>query len=534
LWVVGLGRDNGDPVNLDLTRVEFSNNAATGGAAGAQGLATLAAQQGGRASGGGFGAAEWVAVSLDDVTVQNSFAQGGGAGPNAPDAGANAGTGGVAQGGGVVLVSPSSVQATHLFVRDNTARGGQGADSAGGSGTNAGEGGYSYSGGVFFNNATGSLAIPPAIIPVGIRQSEIIRNRAIGGRPGAGAVPDDGRGAGGLASAGGMEFTSVFDSRLVGVRFIGNAAIAEQGKSAAGGALINPYSQPPPGETASLQIQNSLFRGNTAVGGEDGGNQSYRETKGGGFYNLGLGTVVSGSRFAGNAAVGGNDTGSGHLGTGQGGAVYSEASENPSIAIFNTTFVGNSALGGRRLVPGESVAEPSSGEAHGGALYATNGTTTINGGTFAHDHATVRARGDHSAGGGAIEISNAGEGYISDLATTGVRFASNLASSRTGVAAGGAVVFNGTAFVDDGSTFSGNQARSGRGNGAAYGGAMLLTQNTRLNGTTVTHNAAVADQGFGGGIALPLGPEVLTAVQTDVRHNRASTAGNQIWWPTTA
>lgn len=34
------------------------------------------------------------------------------------------------------------------------------------------------------------------------------------------------------------------------------------------------------------------------------------------------------------------------------------------------------------------------------------------------------------------------------------------------------------------------------------------------------------------GIALPLGPEVLTTSLTDVRRNRASTAGDQLWWPT--
>lgn len=533
LWVVGRGRDNGDPVHLDLTRVQFSGNTAAGGAAGAQGLPSLAAQQGGRTGGGAFGAVEWVAVSLADVTVRDSLAQGGGVGANAALAGTNVGTGGVAQGGGVLLISPSSVQATHLSVRHNTARGGQGADSADGSGTQAGEGGYAYGGGVLMNNATGSLTIPVAIIPVGIRQSEIVGNRAIGGKPGAGPVPANGLGAGGIASAGGMDLTSVFDTRLVGLRFIGNTARAGQGKSAAGGGLINPYSQPPPGESASLQIQNSVFRGNTAVGGDDGGNQSYRETKGGGFYNLGLGTVVSGSLFIGNSAVGGNDTGSGHLGSGQGGAIYSEASVDPSIEVFNTTFAGNAALGGRRLAGGESPAEPSSGQARGGAVFAANGTTTINGGAFLWNRAAVRAVGDHTAAGGAIEIGSVVDGYINDLITTGTRFVSNAASSKTGVAAGGALAFNGGSFVDDGSTFSGNEARSGHRSGSAYGGALLLEQSTRLNGTTVTRNRALAGQGFGGGIALPPGPDVLTTVQTDVRHNRATTAGDQLWWPTT-
>lgn len=60
---------------------------------------------------------------------------------------------------------------------------------------------------------------------------------------------------------------------------------------------------------------------------------------------------------------------------------------------------------------------------------------------------------------------------------------------------------------------------------------MLLEQTTRLNGTAVTSNSAIANQGFGGGVALPLGPDVLTQVQNDIRRNRASTAGDQVWWP---
>lgn len=510
----------------------FHENTAIGGSAGAQGLATLGAQQGGRGNGGAFGTAEWVAVSLADVTVHDNLAQGGGVGPNAADAGTNTGTGGVAQGGGVFLISPSSVQATNLSVRENTARGGKGADSRADSGTEAGEGGYSYGGGLRVDNATGSLEIKPAIIPVSIRQSELVRNRSIGGDPGTGPVPEDGLGAGGLAQGGGLDFTSLFETRLVGVRFIGNVAIATQGKSAAGGALINAYSATRPGDDpATLQIQNGIFRGNSVVGGDDAANQSYRETQGGAFYNLGSGTVVSGSRFARNSAVGGNDTGSGHVGSGLGGAVYSEASSDPSISIFNTTFVGNSALGGRRLVAGESLVEPASGEAHGGGLYAANGTTTITGGAFVRNAAKVRARGERVAEGGAIEIGTAGEEYTNYLNTTGVLLTSNDASSITGIALGGAVSFKGTAFADDGSTFRRNAATSGHSAGSAYGGALLLEQETRLTGTTITHNRALANQGFGGGIALPLGPDVLTQAQNDLRRNRASTAGAQVWWP---
>jgi hypothetical protein len=96
---------------------------------------------------------------------------------------------------------------------------------------------------------------------------------------------------------------------------------------------------------------------------------------------------------------------------------------------------------------------------------------------------------------------------------------------------GGEHSHSGTAFTDNGSTFVGNTARSGRSGGLAYGGALLLLQTTHLNATTVRFNQALAGQGYGGGVALPAGPDVLTQAQTMIRFNRATTAGDDLWWP---
>ena len=65
----------------------------------------------------------------------------------------------------------------------------------------------------------------------------------------------------------------------------------------------------------------------------------------------------------------------------------------------------------------------------------------------------------------------------------------------------------------------------------AYGGALLLLQTTHLNATTVRFNQALAGQGYGGGVALPAGPDVLTQAQTMIRFNRVTTAGDDLWWP---
>ena len=529
LWMQGRGQSGGDPVRLDLTKVEFSRNSTVGGSAGAQGLASLAPNQGGQVVGGGMGVVNWVQVAISDVTFEENLAEGGGAGDNAPGSGPKTGTGGVVQAGAAFLDSPASVIANHLRVECNTARGGKGADSAPGSGPAAGEGGFAYGGGVVISNSTGGITDPPATIPISISQSLITGNRVIGGKPGAGPAPANGLGAGGLSQGGGLSLRGTLRTTLVGLRFIGNASIAGPNKPAYAGALVNPYGQSED-PTATLTIVNTLFRDNRAVGGDDATNSAYRRTQGGAFFNNSSGTQVSGSRFVGNSAVGGNDTGSGYAGSAEGGAIYS-GGQQPSITLSNNTFQGNSALGGRRLVSGESATDPFTGEAYGGAFYAENGITTINGGLFDRNQAGVRTPGDRSALGGAVFLDSPTEGYTNELTTNAVRFTTNVAQSTTGTAAGGAIAHSGTAFTDNGSTFVGNTARSGRSGGLAYGGALLLLQTTHLNATTVRFNQALAGQGYGGGVALPAGPDVLTQAQTMIRFNRATTAGDDLWWP---
>lgn len=529
VWIEGRGVRSGVTVPLDLQQVNFMSNTATGGRTGEQDSSTLAGKQGGRAFGGGAGAVLWVGVTMTDVTFEDNLAFGGAARPNAAGGGdINSQTGGVAQGGGAFVESPQSVQAVRLSLRNNTAQGGPGGDSAPDSGTSAGEGGYAYGGALLISNPGGVVA--PPVVPLSIRDSEVVGNRAVGGRPGTGPVPGNGDGAGGLALGGGLNLPSLFKAELVGVRFVFNAAIADQGKLATGGALINPFSEPVPDEDADLTILNTLFRGNTAVGGDDAANPDYRESLGGAFLNNGY-TYVSGSRFQGNSVIGGDDTGSGHVGSGSGGAIFSDG-KRPLLTINDSTFVGNSALGGLRLVAGEPTVEAASGEGRGGAIATRGGDMTINGGSFYGNEAIVRVSGDRIAAGGAIDIPQPDN--VSYLTTTAVRFVSNGATSVTGPATGGAIAFNGTAFADSGSVFWGNKARSGRQNGSAYGGALFLETESRLLGSLIMDNRARAAEGFGGGIALPSGPDALTEVQTSVRRNSATTAGADVWYPATA
>lgn len=528
VWAVGRGQKAGAAVLLELRNVMFKSNSAVGGVAGTQGLASLQAGQGGLSSGGALGTAQWVAVTMADVTFESNHARAGGGGPNAAGAGENVGYGGKAQGGGAYLESTASVDAWRLLVRNNTAQGGAGGDSS--PGNQSGVGGWAFGGGLSLNNTTTGKS--PTVIPLNIRDSRIVGNSVLGGRAGEGAPPPDGLGAGGAAQGGGMVTTSLYKSQLVGVGFIDNSAVAGQGKFAIGGGLNNAYGSPPPGLDAGLLIQNSSFRNNTVVGGDDAPSATYRASGGGAFFNNASGTVVSGSRFNGNSAVGGNDTGSGHVGSGLGGAILSEG-RSPTIDLYNSAFEHNSAVGGRRLVPGESFVEPVSGEAAGGAIRSGTGAVTVSGGSFVANQSIVRAGGDRIASGGAIDIAQPGEGFTGYLNTVGVRFNSNVADSDSGTATGGAIAFNGTAFADNGSTFRGNVARSGQPSGSAYGGALYLQTQSQLNGSKITRNYAHAPLGYGGGAALPNGPEVLTQVQSSLVNNRASTAGDDLWSPST-
>lgn len=205
--------------------------------------------------------------------------------------------------------------------------------------------------------------------------------------------------------------------------------------------------------------------------------------------------------------------------------------QDPIITFFDTTFVGNAALGGQRPVAGESIVEAVSGESRGGAIGAENGTVTVNGGAFVGNVAAVRAGGERIASGGAIDLPQPPDDYSSYLHTTATRFILNAAVSPGGSAHGGAVAFNGTGFTDNGSLLAANAARAGRHDGSAYGGGLFLEQTSSLSGTTVILNLARAGQGFGGGIALPQGPDVLTRSQTTVAWNRATTAGDDVWAP---
>lgn len=160
---------------------------------------------------------------------------------------------------------------------------------------------------------------------------------------------------------------------------------------------------------------------------------------------------------------------------------------------------------------------------------------------MAHKHGARTAAGLFAlgialTGAGPLAVAAADSGQNnSGQNNSGPILSGNRASSTTGPAQGGAIAFDGSAFGDNGSIFRGNRATSGRHTGSAYGGALFLQSDSQLVGSLVAGNRAHAADGYGGGVALPSGPDALTQVQAGIhRRNRATTAGDDLWWPATA
>jgi hypothetical protein len=513
---------------LTLKRVTLTQNRAQGGDAGAPKDNTQPANQGGTAAGGAVCTLPHVTLILNGTNFNGNQALGGGAAANAPQAGSDTGTGGQAVGGTLATDTPTRIDADAIVIRNSFARGGKGADSAPNIGTEAGEGGFAYGGGWFLINNTGGLGHPPDLLPASIRHSKFQNNTVKGGVPGAGPLPADGHGGGGASQGGGMIVQSVFDLSLIANTWAGNQSRAGQGKFGEGGALVISFGT----DQNRTLIQGGQFTGNKAYGGNDAQSPFYRVASGGALFLNAPNTMIVGATFKDNQAIGGADTGSGLPGSARGGAIVT-VGHAPSLTITNSTFIGNQALGGAILV-GQSTPATQSGRAEGGAIYHVAGPLQITGGKFANNAAIgCRLGTGHDAEGGALYLAHIEDPSSARL--SGVNFTENTATAYgNNPAHGGAIANYADSFTDTGSTFSGNTARTVDG-GTALGGALWTRGDIVLQGTTITHNAALAipfifttGQGFGGGIAFDNNPKA-TLVQTRITRNRATTDGPNLW-----
>ncbi|HEV7646032.1 MAG TPA: Calx-beta domain-containing protein [Pyrinomonadaceae bacterium] len=253
--------------------------------------------------------------------------------------------------------------------------------------------------------------------------------------------------------------------------------------SGAGGAIYN-------FGTGSLTVNNCVFDANT--GGFSGGAINHSSP---GALN------ISGSSFNSNTAN-----------SGVGGAI--SIAFNPTVAIANSTFAGNSA-------------------GTGGTISVEEGNVTFTNCAINGANATFQGAGIYYGGVGTLSVidstitsafaGNSG-GALFNLSTGTVNVTrSTLSGNSATTAAGGIYNNSGTVTITD-STISGNTATGGSSNGAG-----LLNNSTgtyNVTNTTISGNSANGASGTGGGIYFTqLGAGQGTFTSCTITSNSARNAG---------
>jgi hypothetical protein len=280
-------------------------------------------------------------------------------------------------------------------------------------------------------------------------------------RPGAGELTISGNAAGRI-----FDVPSGTDLTIAGLTLTG-------GLAADGGAVLN---------AGDLTLARDVLAGNVAQGVAGGGLFADGGGRGGGGENEAGATLdVSQSSFTGNEALGGPSGGNAF-----GGGIYNEAG---TVTIDSSTFTGNQAVAGNGGSAGVTVTLPGGvsatllGVAGGGGVWNDGGALTVTNSTLGKDLAEGGSNDD-------------GSGSTATFAWVGTATAGAVGSGALFTAA------SPTAAIA-GSTLSGNQSQGGTndrvGNffvfladaGSGRGGAVgALAGNLSLANSTVSGNLA--------------------------------------------
>ena len=273
---------------------------------------------------------------------------------------------------------------------------------------------------------------------------------------------------------------------VVGSRFIQNRSNpgGDSGLPAFGGAIHADAS------SQILNVEDSVFRGNEALGGANsaggGGNG-----RGGAIFGTSVSRGgITGSVFEGNRAVGGAGTGLG--GAGSGGAL--DVRTAPMLTGTNAVFRGNRAIGGTGATEG--------GNATGGAI-AGGAVDFVD--VVLEDNRSVAGDGDlgGAAFGGAITLS---EAYFERVSVS-----RNAALGGGGVDGVGGGALGGGLFIRviadllnvtlAQNTAQGGSATGAGGGGPASGGGVFIdfdNGSTFFRHTTIADNIAQGGEGLAG------------------------------------
>jgi hypothetical protein len=298
---------------------------------------------------------------------------------------------GFAFGGGITF--SGGFTGLHLTVTDSTISGNQvEGHTAGGGGIHADFGAVvSVSNSTFSDNtATSDFAPEGGAIDLStVNQASLTNSSFVGNR----AV---------LVSTSTFQFASanggaVFlngPGTVKGCSFIDNQAVNESngGFGVAGALEITGFGN-------TLDLSDSTFTGNAAIGGPSGSTTSGGLGAGGAFVNfLGTSANITRTTFIGNRAVGGPASGAGSQGgLGFGGAIQNEAG---TLTITNSRFLANEATGG------DGSDGATGGDGWGGAIQSEDGSTlNLSSSLLAGNLARGGSGGGNGLGGGVYNAS---------------------------------------------------------------------------------------------------------------------------------
>ena len=318
-------------------------------------------------------------LTLSNVTLSNGLARGGNGGTNLAR---NGGGGGGGLGAGGAIYNQGTVSILNSTLSGNTAQGGTGGAGADTVGTFAGGGGGG--GGMGGNGGTTPDTAPQTDGGAGgggFFGNGVAGTDNVGG--GGGGTTNDAIGAvGGVANggAGGPDSTIGTVGGLGG----GGGGGGEEGDGAAGGI----------GGGGGGGGENDLgaveaggaggFGGGGGGGGEDGtgGAGGFGGGGGGGSNDVvtaRTGGVAGFGGGAGGSSAATQGSGGGGGGAGQGGAIFNNGG---FVTISNSTFSGNTSVGGIGGVAGGTAVVGTNGTATGGGFFNRNGIAIVTSSTF--------------------------------------------------------------------------------------------------------------------------------------------------------
>jgi hypothetical protein len=521
------------------------------------------------AQGGGLYSADGT-LTICDCTIANNQALGG------TDASAS----GQAYGGGFLLAAGSATIQSSTF-SGNQAEGGANSSYGAAAGGAINTGGPTYLDSVplvitnciFSDNQSATAASAPGNASTGgaistgsgaifISGSTFDGNQSIGGD--GGINPFSGEAEGGAIA-------SYCPLTISGSTFNQNIARAGSGGQsdpgavdvdpsvdvAYGGAIFNLYGPDTDFLDSSLNLTDSSFSGNEAIGGSNSTASGTDIVEAGAAeggaigMEIGVAATISGCTFDHNQAIGGSgNSASGPViddGSGFGGAILSgwggEVLGATTLTVSNSTFTHNSATGGNNNTGTGTVGGFVGAGVGAGIANYLGGTATISDSEL--DHGQARGGSGNTASGSGVfaglgaggAIFNAlgnynssgyGQFNVSSVTVSGSTIDHNQAQGGgggTGAGGGIATLLSATTLVDT-NALTNNQANGNSGAGLGGGAFNDATSSLALTDSSVTQNHANGSTGIGGGV-YTVGSFSFDAL-TSIADNHASTSDDNV------